>query len=163
MSLSAEATSASTPSRRLKELGLALPVPASPSFTYVPAKIVGGLVYVAGQLPKVDGVVRITGTCGVDVTIEDAQEAARIATLQGISCAAAAVGGIDRLEGVLKVAGYVASAPDFHDQPKVINACSELLIEIFGPSAAHVRAALGVAALPRRSPVEIEFIFTTRE
>lgn len=150
------------PSERLRDLRLRLPSAASPSFDYVPALREGSLVYVAGQLPKEDGEVRITGRCGDEVDIENAQRAAEICTLQGIACAAEHLGDVDRIRGVLRVTGFVASAPDFHDQPRVLDACSGLLGRVFGDSGRHVRSAVGVAALPRRSPVEIEFIFTVR-
>lgn len=150
-----------TPSERLADLGLQLPEPATPSFDYVPVTEHGGVLYVSGQLPKEDGTVRITGTLGADVSMEEAQRAARICVLQGIACAAAHVGGVDRIDRVLRVSGFVASTPDFHEQPKVIDAASELLGQIFGERGKHARSAVGVAALPRRSPVEIEFILTT--
>jgi enamine deaminase RidA (YjgF/YER057c/UK114 family) len=150
------------PSERLRELGLQLPSAATPSFDYVPALREGSLVYVAGQLPKEDGEVRITGRCGDEVDVAAAQRAAVICTLQGIACAAEHLGDVDRVGGVLRVTGFVASAPDFHDQPRILDACSDLLRRVFGESGRHVRSAVGVAALPRRSPVEIEFIFTVR-
>lgn len=150
------------PSQRLRQLGLELPAAASPSFDYVPVLAEGRLLYVAGQLPKEDGEVRITGLCGDDVDVETAQRAAEVCTLQGIACAAEHVGGIDQIGGVLKVTGFVASAPGFHEQPRILDACSGLLRRVFGESGRHVRSAVGVAALPRRSPVEIEFIFTVR-
>lgn len=151
------------PGARLTELGLALPDPAVPSFDYVPVTENAGVLYVSGQLPKEDGAVRITGTLGADLGIEQAQEAARICVLQGIACAAAHVGGVDGLDRVLRVTGFVASTPDFHDQPRVIDAASELLGRIFGENGRHARSAVGVAALPRRAPVEIEFILTARD
>jgi enamine deaminase RidA (YjgF/YER057c/UK114 family) len=150
------------PSERLRHLGLDLPTAASPSFDYVPVLAEGRLLYVAGQLPKEDGEVRITGLCGEDVDVETAQRAAEVCTLQGIACAAEHVGGVDRIGGVLKVTGFVASAAEFHEQPRVLDACSGLLRSVFGESGRHVRSAVGVSALPRRSPVEIEFIFTVR-
>jgi enamine deaminase RidA (YjgF/YER057c/UK114 family) len=150
------------PSERLKQLGLALPSAATPSFDYVPALQEGALLYVAGQLPKQDGEVRITGRCGDEVDVATAQQAAEICTLQGIACAAEHLGDVDRVSGVLRVTGFVASTPDFHDQPRVLDACSGLLRRVFGEPGQHVRSAVGVASLPRRSPVEIEFIFTVR-
>lgn len=150
------------PSERLRHLGLQLPTAASPSFDYVPVRREGSLLYVAGQLPKEDGEVRITGRCGDEVDVMTAQRAAEVCTLQGIACAAEHVGSVDMVGGVLRVTGFVASAPDFHDQPRVLDACSGLLRRVFGDAGRHVRSAVGVAALPRRSPVEIEFIFTVR-
>lgn len=149
-----------SPSQRLAELGLTLPEPAVPSFDYVPVARVGQVLYVAGQLPKQDGEVRITGRCGEDVDLERAREAARVCTLQGLACAAAEAGGLDRIDRAVRVTGFVASTHDFFDQPKVLDASSELLGAVFGERGRHARSAIGVASLPRRSPVEIEFIFT---
>ncbi|MQA03928.1 MAG: RidA family protein [Streptosporangiales bacterium] len=152
----------STPSTQLAELGLQLPPAAVPSFDYVPATRYGDLVFVSGQLPKEDGEVRVTGTVGADVSVEQAQHAARVCTLQGLACAAEFVGGIDQIASVLRVTGFVASTTDFHDQPRVIDAASELLGAVFGSAGRHARSAVGVAALPRKSPVEIEFVFAAR-
>lgn len=151
-----------TPTERLAELGLELPEPAVPSFDYVPVAEHDGVLYVSGQLPKEGGEVRITGTVGADVSIEQAQRAARICVLQGLACAAAHVGGLDNVDRVLRMSGFVASTQDFHEQPRIIDAASELLGQIFGENGRHARSAIGVAALPRKSPVEIEFILTTR-
>jgi len=150
------------PSERLAELGLELPEPATPSFDYVPVTEHAGVLYVSGQLPKEGGEVRITGTLGAGVSLDQAKQAARICVLQGIACAAAHVGGVDAIDRVLRVSGFVASTPDFHEQPKVIDAASELLGQIFGERGRHARSAVGVASLPRTSPVEIEFILTTQ-
>ena len=152
-----------TPSERLAALGLQLPDPASPAFDYVPVRREGRILYVAGQLPKEDGEVRITGRCGEDVDVATAQRAAEICTLQGIACAAAEAGGIDAMDGVLRVTGFIASTPDFHEQPRVLDAASHLLGQIFGEAGRHARSAVGVASLPRRAPVEIEFLFTVRD
>lgn len=151
-----------SPSENLKRLGLSLPEPAEPAFNYLPAVVDGHVVYVSGQLPKQRGEVKIGGRVGDDVGVAEAQEAARVCTLQGLSVAAAAVGGLDAIDGVIRLTGYVASSPDFHDQPKVIDAASEVLTEVFGEPGRHARSAVGVAALPRNAPVEIEFIFTRR-
>ncbi|MGH3663704.1 MAG: RidA family protein [Micromonosporaceae bacterium] len=149
-------------SERLAALGLTLPTPAEPAYDYTPARREGTILYVSGQLPKEDGEVRITGRCGDGVNVETAQRAAEVCTLQGVACAAAEAGGIDRLDGVLRVTGFVASAPDFHQQPAVINSASRLLRQIFGERGRHARSAVGVAALPWASPVELEFLFTVR-
>lgn len=151
-----------TPSERLAALGLELPDPAVPSFDYIPVTRDGHVLYVAGQLPKEGGEVRIFGRCGEDVDIEQARHAAEVCTLQGLACAAELAGGLDEIDSVLRVTGFVASTPDFHDQPKVMDSASRLLRKIFGEKGRHARSAVGVAALPRRAPVEIEFILTTR-
>ncbi|SEF15853.1 RidA family protein [Jiangella alba] len=149
-----------SPTARLRELGLELPPAATPSFDYVPVTEHAGVLYVSGQLPKEDGEVRITGRLGDDVDLETAQRAARICVLQGLACAAEHAGGLDRIGRVLRVTGFVAGTPDFHGQPRVIDGASELIGQIFGDRGKHARSAVGVAALPRRSPVEIEFILT---
>lgn len=151
-----------TPSQRLAELSLELPVAAAPAFDYVPVTVHGDLMFVSGQLPKEQGEVRITGTVGADVDVERARRAAEICTLQGLACAAEHLGDLDRVVRVLRVTGYVVSTPDFHDQPRVIDAASELLGRIFAERGRHARSALGVASLPRMSPVEVELILAVR-
>ncbi len=148
---------------RLKTLGIRLPEAASPSFNYVPVTLHRGVAYVAGQLPKVDGEVRVIGKVGAGVDLATAREQARICILQGLSCLQGALGSLDRLEQVLRINGYVASAPGFNDQPKVLDAASDLLVEIFGDRGRHVRAAVGVAELPRNACVEIELTVSYTE
>lgn len=143
---------------RLRELGLQLPAAAKPSFNYVPVTIFAGVAYVSGQLPKQNGVVQIIGKVDADVSLEEAQEAARICILQGLACLDDSLGGLDRISQVLKLVGYVASSSGFNDQPKVIDAASALLVDIFGERGRHARSAVGVYELPRQSPVEIELI-----
>ncbi|MFK7964029.1 MAG: RidA family protein [Burkholderiaceae bacterium] len=143
---------------RLSALSLDLPEAATPSFNYVPVTIHAGVAYVSGQLPKENGEVRIRGKVGDEVALEEAQRAARICVLQALACLKDALGSLDRVSGVLKIVGFVASSPGFNDQPKVIDAASTLLVEIFGDSARHARSAVGVFELPRQSPVEIELI-----
>jgi enamine deaminase RidA (YjgF/YER057c/UK114 family) len=147
---------------KLKAMGYALPEPAKPSFQYVPVTIHAGVAYVSGQLPKVDGEVRVFGKVGAEVSMDEAQEAARICILQGLACLVDAIGGSDRIEKILKVNGYVASAPGFNDQPKVLDAASFLLVEALGDAGRHARAAVGVAELPRNAPVEIELVAAVR-
>jgi enamine deaminase RidA (YjgF/YER057c/UK114 family) len=148
---------------RLAELGITLPDAASPSFNYVPVTLHNGVAYVSGQLPKVDGEVRVFGKVGAAVDVEAAREQARICILQGLACLQQALGSLDRIERVLKVNGYVASAAGFNAQPKVIDAASDLLVEIFGEAGRHARAAVGVAELPRDAAVEIEMTVAFRE
>ena len=149
--------------KRLKELGLKLPPPAEPAFQYVPVAVHGETAYVSGQLPKEeDGEIRITGKVGQDVDVGTAQQAARICVLQGLSCLRAALGSLDRVDRVLKVTGFVASASGFVHQPRVVDAASNLLVEVFGERGRHARSAVGVAELPRNVPVEIEMIVAVR-
>ena len=147
----------------LAELGIVLPDAASPSFNYVPVVLNRGIAYVAGQLPKVDGEVRVHGKAGGAVSLEAARGEARICILQGLACLRQALGSLDRIERILKVTGFVASAPGFNDQPKVLDAASDLLGEIFGEAGRHARSAVGVAELPRDAAVEIELIVAYRE
>jgi enamine deaminase RidA (YjgF/YER057c/UK114 family) len=149
--------------RRLTELGITLPDAASPSFNYLPVTLHSGVAYVSGQLPKVDGEVRVFGKVGAAVDVETAREQARICILQGLACLQEALGSLDRIERILKVNGYVASAAGFNGQPKVIDAASDLLVEIFGEAGRHARAAVGVAELPRDAAVEIEMTVAFRE
>ncbi|MDZ8200015.1 RidA family protein [Microbacterium sp. SSW1-59] len=150
-------------SRRLQELGIELPAVVPPVAAYVPAKVHGDLVYTAGQLPIVGGALPATGKVGEGdglVSASDAQAYARQCALNAVAAAAAAVGGVDRLAGVLKVVGFVSSVPDFTGQPGVINGASDVLGEIFGESGRHARSAVGVPVLPLDSPVEVEVVFT---
>ena len=146
-------------SDRLAELGLELPEVVAPLAAYVPALRTGSLVYTAGQIPMRDGAAMATGIVGADVSTDAAAECARQCALNGIAAAASVAGGVDRLARVVKVTGFVASTPDFTDQPTVINGASELLLEVFGDAGRHARSAVGVAALPRGVPVEVEFVF----
>ncbi|MFC7400012.1 RidA family protein [Chelatococcus sp. GCM10030263] len=152
-----------SPMERLARLGLTLPEAAKPSFNYTPVTLHRGVAYVSGQLPKVDGEVRVFGKVGRDVALDAAREEARICVLQGLACLAAALGGLDRVERILKVTGFVASAEGFNDQPKVIDAASDLLVAIFEDAGRHARSAVGVAELPRNAAVEIEFVVAYRE
>ncbi len=143
---------------RLAELGIELPQAAEPSFNYVPVTLHRGVAYVSGQMPKVDGEVRVFGKVGEEVDLETARGEARICILQGLACLEHALGNLDRITAILKVNGYVASARGFNGQPKVIDAASDLLVEIFGDKGRHARAAVGVAELPRNAAVEIEMV-----
>ena len=142
---------------RLSVLGLILPSVAKPLAAYVPAVRTGNLVYTAGQLPLVDGELTCTGKVGAAVTPEDAQAAARICALNALA-AVDSVAGLDSVVRVVKVVGFVASAPGFTGQPGVVNGASKLLGEVFGEAGAHARSAVGVSELPLDAPVEVELI-----
>jgi len=144
---------------RLDELGIELPAVAAPVAAYVPAVVHGGLVYTSGQLPFVDGALPATGKVGAEIDAADAQGYARTCALNALAAAAQAAGGIDRIAGVLRVGGFVASDPSFTGQPAVVNGASEVLGEIFGDAGKHARAAVGVASLPLDTPVEVEVTF----
>ncbi len=145
---------------RLKEKGIELPAVAKPQGAYVPFIISGNLIFMAGQLPMADGAVKVKGKLGDDVSLEDGQLAARLCGLNLIAQAREAMGGdLDRIVRVVKVNGFVNATPDYTDQPKVVNGCSELMAEVFGDKGQHARAAVGVGSLPLGAAVEIEGIF----
>ncbi len=151
-------------SQRLAELGIELPAVVPPVAAYIPAKAHGGLVYTSGQLPMKAGVMPATGKVGDGdglVAPADAKDQARQCALNALAAAAAVAGGVDRLVGVVKLTGFVASVPGFTGQPGVINGASELFGEIFGDEGRHARSAVGVAALPLDAAVEVEVVFTT--
>lgn len=143
---------------RLTELGLKLPNLAKPVAAYVPAIVTGNLVYTAGQLPFVDGTLEATGKVGADVTAETAADLARTCALNALAAASSVIGSLDRVTRVVKVVGFVASAPDFTGQPAVMNGASELLGQVFGEAGQHARSAVGVAVLPLDAPVELELV-----
>jgi enamine deaminase RidA (YjgF/YER057c/UK114 family) len=143
---------------RLRELGIELPDVPAPGGAYVPATRAGTLVFTAGQLPFEEGELHKTGKVGDAVSVEEAQQAARLCALNAIAAAAAEAGGLNNLRQIVKVTGFVASAPEFNDQPQVINGASELIGEIFGEDGLHARSAIGVAELPLDAPVEVELV-----
>jgi enamine deaminase RidA (YjgF/YER057c/UK114 family) len=149
------------PSERLRALGLALPPVPAPAGAYVPAVRDGDTIWTAGQLPLVAGTLPETGLVGADVPAERAAELARICALNALAAAAEAAGGLDRIRRVVKLVGFVASAPGFTAQPAVINGASELVGEVFGDAGRHARSAVGVAVLPLGAPVEVELIALT--
>lgn len=151
-----------TVEQRLEELDFKLPVVPKPVAEYVPAKHVGDLVYVSGQGPIRDGKPVYVGQVGAEVTREEGYEAAQICALNGLAAVKALVGSLEQVEEVVQVRGFVNSAPHFHEQPKVVNGASELLVKVFGERGRHARAALGTSNLPGNIPVEIEMIIRTR-
>jgi enamine deaminase RidA (YjgF/YER057c/UK114 family) len=144
-------------SARLAELGIELPAVVPPMAAYVPAVRTGKLVYTAGQLPMEDAKLAQTGKVGAEVSPEDGKALARVCALNALAAIHSLVG-IDAVSRVVKVVGFVASAPGFHGQPGVINGASQLLGEVFGEAGAHARSAVGVAELPLDAPVEVELI-----
>jgi enamine deaminase RidA (YjgF/YER057c/UK114 family) len=141
---------------RLAELGITLPEVATPAGAYVPAVRSGRYVYTAGQVPLVEGRLPLTGKVGGEVTPEEAKGLARTCALNALAAVSSVAGGLDRVVRVVKVTGFVASAPDFTAQPAVLNGASELLGEVFGDAGVHARSAVGVAVLPMDAPVEVE-------
>lgn len=150
------------PDKRLAELGLSLPEVVAPLAAYVPAVRTGNLVYTSGQLPMTGGELVATGKVGAEVTPERAAELARLCALNALAAVRSLVGDLSEVVRIVKVVGFVASAPDFTGQPQVVNGASELLGEVFGEAGRHARSAVGVAVLPRDAPVEVELIAEVR-
>ena len=142
---------------RLEALGIELPTLPEPRFSYVPGKVVGDLVFVSGQTPTVDGRTVISGRCGEDVDVERAQEAARL-TCINLLAELEYVVGLENVEQIVKLNGYVAAADRFVDAPAVVNGASDLLLEVLGERGRHARLAIGVAWLPGNAPVELELV-----
>lgn len=146
---------------RLAELGIELPTVAAAAGSYLPTMQTGNLLFTAGQLPLVDGRLPATGRVGAEVSPEDAKSYARLCGLNLLAAIDAAVG-VDNVERVVKVVGFVASAEGFTGQPGVINGASDLFAEVFGEAGRHARSAVGVAELPLGAPVEVEAIVQVR-
>ena len=147
-----------TPEQKLSSLGLVLPAAPAPLAQYRPARLVGNILYLSGQIPRnPDGSV-ILGRLGRDVTVEEGYQAARNVGLQLLSVVRAMIGDLSRIEAVAKVTGMVNAEPDFLDHAQVINGCSDLLIEVLGEAGYHARSAVGMGSLPFGVVVEIEAI-----
>ena len=147
---------------KIESLGLTLPVAALPIAAYVPAVKTGNLVFVAGQLPLVDGKIVKEGKVGKEVTPEEAKEMAQVCALNALA-AIALVADIDQIERIIRVGGFVNSVPGFSAIPGVINGASELFIKLFGEvNGKHARTAIGVAELPLNAPVEVEMVVEVR-
>ncbi|MCA1823972.1 MAG: RidA family protein [Mycobacteriales bacterium] len=146
------------PDARLRELGLALPDVVPPVAAYVPAVRSGDLVWTSGQLPMVNGQLAATGLVGGDVDADTAKGLARTCALNALAAIRAEVGALSAVRRVVKVVGFVASAPGFSGQPGVVNGASELFGDVFGDAGRHARSAIGVASLPLNAPVEVEVV-----
>ena len=143
---------------RLRQMGLELPTPPSPAGSYVPAMRTGNLVFLSAAGPRVPDGPMVVGKVGRDLTAEQAQEAARTTALNLLANLKAAIGDLDKVSQIVKVFGMVNCTADFVDHPKVINGCSDLLVEVFGDKGRHARAAVGVASVPFGSPVSIDMV-----
>ena len=152
------AQGATGPEARLKALGLELPPPPTAVATYVPAVRSGNMVYLAGQGPMVGGRPTITGKVGAQVTEQQGYQAARTTILNSLAALKAEIGSLDKVHRIVKLTGWVNSAPGFTRQPWVINGASDLLVEIFGDKGKHARSAVGANELPFDIPVEIEIV-----
>ncbi len=142
---------------RLSELGLTLPAVPAPLASYVPAVRSGSMIYTAGQLPFADGQLLATGSVGADVDVDEAVACARQCALNALAAIAGQAGDLEKVR-IVKVVGFVASAPGFRGQPQVLNGASDLIGEVFGERGVHARSAVGVAELPIGAPVEVEVI-----
>jgi len=143
---------------RIRELGIMLPETPRPVANYVPAVKVGNLIFASGQTPTVAGQLMMRGKLGRDLSVEQWQEAARVALLNILAAVRSSAGTLDAIKRIVKLNGWVASAEGFVSQPQVVNGASLLLEEIFGDAGKHARAAIGVAELPSGAPVELELI-----
>jgi len=148
-----------SPEEKLKELGIELPEAPTPLGSYVPCIQTGNLLFLSGILPLRNGKLTRTGRVGESISLDNAREDAKTAVINALSILKSHLGSLDKVKRCVKITGYVASAPDFIEQPKVLNAASDLSFEIFGEIGKHVRSAIGVNILPLNSPVELEFIF----
>lgn len=143
---------------KLSQMGWELPEAPAPAGAYVPCVQTGNLVFVSGQIPRVKGEVRYRGHVGSELSVEDGVKAAQICALNALSALKKEVGSLDAIRRIVKVSGFVASAPGFHQQPKVIDGASMLLAELYGDKGLHARAAVGVNELPLGVAVELEMI-----
>lgn len=148
--------------KKLKELGIELPTPAKPIANYVKAVRVGNLLFLSGHGPAKGDGSNINGKVGKDLTIEQGYEAAKFTAIGLLATLKAELGDLGRVNRIVKVNGWVNCTPDFVDQPKVINGCSDFLVSIFGENGKHARAAMGAVALPGNMAVEIEMIVEIR-
>ena len=143
---------------KLKELGIQVPEAAKPVAAYVPAVKSGDTVYTSGQIPFVAGELKFKGKVGSEISTEQGYEAAKVCAINCLAAIKSLIGSLDQIENVVKVVGFVNSAPGYSEQPKVINGASELIGKVFGPAGSHARSAVGVAELPLDAAVEVEMI-----
>lgn len=152
-----------TPEHRLAALGLVLPPVPAPAANYVSYRLAGSMLYLSGQGPRRAEGGYMVGRLGRDATLDEGYLAARTIGLQLLATIRAALGSLDRVEAVVKLLGMVNAEPEFADHPKVINGCSDLLVEVFGEAGRHARSAVGMGSLPNRMMVEIEAIIQVKE
>ncbi len=146
------------PEAKLKELNIVLPKPPQPVANYVNGVRTGNLIFLAGKGPKRADGTEITGKLGVDITIKQGYDAARLTAINQLAVLKTMLGDLNKVKRIVKVLGLVNSDPSFIEQPKVINGFSDLMVDVFGDRGKHARAAIGVASLPRAQAVEIELI-----
>jgi enamine deaminase RidA (YjgF/YER057c/UK114 family) len=150
---------AGTFEKKLEELGITLPTPAAPIANYVGFVRTGRLLFVSGQLCLADGVLVAKGKLGPQVTVERGQAAARACAVNVLAQVKAALGDLDKVTRVVRLGGFINSAPDFLDGPAVMNGASDLMVAVFGDKGRHARSTIGVAALPADAAVEVEGTF----
>lgn len=143
---------------RFKALGITLPSPPKPAGSYVPVIVTGKLAFVSGQIPIKDGKIIYSGKVSKDLTLEEAQDAAKLCVVNALAQLKSELGSLDRISKIIRLSGFVNSPPEFTDQPKVINGASDLLFKIFGQKGQHARVAVGVSSLPLNSAVEVDMI-----
>ncbi len=160
---STTSVAAETPEQKLKEMGITLPTPGKPVANYVRAVRTGNLVFLAGHISRSAEGELIAGKLGTDLTVEQGYAAAKLSAVGLLSSLKAEIGDLDKVVRIVKVSGFVNSAPAFTDQSRVVNGCSDFLVEVFGERAKHARAALGMASLPLGAAVEIEMIVEVRD
>ena len=148
---------------KLSKMGLELPNPPAPAANYIGCVRVGNLLFVGGNIGRINGQLKYVGKVGEAITLEQAYEAARNCALNHLAIIKAAIGDLDKVERIVKVLGYVNVAPGFNDMPKVVNGESDLLVQLWGERGQHARAAVGVASLSREAPVETEVIVEIRQ
>lgn len=147
-----------TPEEKCRLLGLDLSMPQAPGANYLPAVQTGNLVYTSGNGPYQDGKVVCLGHLGSEVSVEEGYAAARLSMINALKALRSHLGSLDQIERIIKVTAFVSSAPNFTQQPQVVNGASDLLVEIFGEAGRHARCAIGAPALPRGMAVELEVI-----
>ena len=146
---------------RLKELGIVLPPLPKPVANYLPYRLAGNILYLAGQGPRENGV-NLSGKLGKDISIDEGYRRARLVGLGLLAAMRDALGSLDRVDYIVKLLGMVNAVPDFNDSPKVINGCSDLFVEVFGDAGRHARSAVGNVMLPNQISVEIEGIVAVK-
>ena len=147
---------------RLKELGIILPSLGTPVANYLPYRLAGNILYLAGQGPRDESGKQLTGKLGKDISIEEGYRRARLVGLGLLAATRDALGSLDRVDYIVKLLGMVNAVPDFNDSPKVINGCSDLFVEVFGDAGRHARSAVGNVMLPNQISVEIEGIVAVK-
>jgi enamine deaminase RidA (YjgF/YER057c/UK114 family) len=147
---------------RLKELGIILPSLGTPVANYLPYRLAGNILYLAGQGPRDDSGKQLTGKLGKDISVEEGYRRARLVGLGLLAAMRDALGSLDRVDYIVKLLGMVNAVPDFNDSPKVINGCSDLFVEVFGDAGRHARSAVGNVMLPNQISVEIEGIVAVK-